>query len=84
MLPEESKVLEAKGAFNLQSEDLRSKLLGLYFDFVHPILPVIDPSDFLSRFDEYGPASISPLLLQSMFLAASNVGTLFRENNKIP
>jgi hypothetical protein len=74
--PEELACLEAKGAFSTETDDLRSELLHLFFDYVYPILPIIDPYDFYRRYDAGGAANISPLLLQSMFLAASNVGDL--------
>ncbi len=45
----------------------------MFFDHVYPILPVVDPVDFYRRYDAGGAASVSPLLLQTMFLAASNV-----------
>ncbi|EXJ54102.1 hypothetical protein A1O7_09439 [Cladophialophora yegresii CBS 114405] len=70
--PEELACLEAKGAFSTETDDLRDQLLSLFFDYVYPILPIIDPDDFYRRYDAGGAASISPLLLQSMFLAASN------------
>ncbi|OAG45470.1 hypothetical protein AYO21_00104 [Fonsecaea monophora] len=70
--PEEYACLQAKGAFSTESDDLRNELLGLFFDYVYPILPIIDPYDFRRRYEAGGIQSISPLLLQSMFLAASN------------
>ncbi|ETI19562.1 hypothetical protein G647_09396 [Cladophialophora carrionii CBS 160.54] len=70
--PEEIACLEAKGAFSTETDDLRDQLLSLFFDYVYPILPIIDPYDFYRRYDTGGAANISPLLLQSMFLAASN------------
>ncbi|KIW94791.1 uncharacterized protein Z519_04768 [Cladophialophora bantiana CBS 173.52] len=70
--PEEYACLQAKGAFSTESDDLRDELLSLFFDYVYPILPIVDPYDFRRRYDAGGVQSISPLLLQSMFLAASN------------
>jgi hypothetical protein len=75
--PEELACLEAKSAFSTETEDLRSELLSLFFDYVYPILPIVDPYDFFRRYDAGGAASVSSLLLQSMFLAASNVSQLF-------
>lgn len=71
--PEDYAFLQAKGAFNLESDDLRNELIALYFDHVHPILPVIEPYEFLHKFELEGPSHISALLLQSMFLVASSV-----------
>ncbi|OAP55050.1 hypothetical protein AYL99_10750 [Fonsecaea erecta] len=70
--PEEYACLQAKGAFSTESDDLRDELLGLFFDYVYPILPIVDPYDFRRRYEAGGVQSLSPLLLQSMFLAASN------------
>lgn len=72
--PEELACLQAKGAFSTESDELRNELLALFFDYVYPILPIVDPYEFYRRYDAGGTAGISPLLLQSMFLAASNVG----------
>lgn len=71
--PEEFACLEAKGTFSLESDEVRSELLALFFDYVYPILPIVDPVDFYRRYDAGGASSVSPLLLQTVFLAASNV-----------
>jgi hypothetical protein len=72
LAPEEVAFLEAKGAFSTEAPELRELLVSLFFDYVYPLLPVVDPHDFFRRYDG-GCKNISPLLLQSMFLAASNV-----------
>ena len=65
--------LRAVGAFDLETPELRSELIHLFFQYVYPTLPVIEPIDFLHRYETGGPACVNPLLLQSMFLAASSV-----------
>ncbi|KAJ9614202.1 hypothetical protein H2200_002338 [Cladophialophora chaetospira] len=70
--PEELACLKAKGAFSTETEELRTELLSLFFDYVYPILPIVEPHEFFRRYDAGGAENISPLLLQSMFLAASN------------
>lgn len=74
---EELACLKAKDAFSIESQELRDELLGVFFDFVYPVLPIVDPYDFYRRYDAGGATSISPLLLQSMFLAASNASLSF-------
>lgn len=80
---EELACLNAKDAFSIESEELRNELLGVFFRFVYPVLPIIDPYDFYRRYDAGSATNISPLLLQAMFLAASNasrslIRTFFR------
>ncbi|KIX08874.1 uncharacterized protein Z518_03531 [Rhinocladiella mackenziei CBS 650.93] len=59
----------AKDAFCIESDERRAELI---LDNVHPVLPVLDPYDFLRQYELEGPSRTSPLLLQSMFLAASS------------
>lgn len=71
--PEDYAFLQAKGAFELECEELRNELIDLYFDRVYPILPIIDPTEFLEKYELQGPSNLSALLLQSIFFAASSV-----------
>ena len=58
------------GRFELPGPDVCGTLLEMFFTRVHPILPVIDRSDFLGRY--YGVDNLPPLiLLFSVFLSAS-------------
>jgi hypothetical protein len=57
----------------VETPELRSELINLFFQYVHPTLPVVEPTDFFHRYETGGPACVNPLLLQSMFLAASTV-----------
>jgi hypothetical protein len=65
--------LNAKGALQMPSPELCMKLLESYFLYVHPMLPVVEIVSFWKQFDLQQPRAVSMLLLQSMFLAASNV-----------
>ncbi|KAK4938335.1 hypothetical protein LTR10_021219 [Elasticomyces elasticus] len=47
-------------------------LIRDYFKHVHPLLPIIDASLFLSQYVSKGVSSINLLLLWSVFLAAAN------------
>lgn len=53
------------------AEDVCKDLLGCYFRYVHPFLPVVDATIFLPRSDS--PRKRSPLLRWSMMFAAANV-----------
>jgi hypothetical protein len=51
------------------------ELLRLFFHYVHPFLPVVDPHEVLHRYQE-GLDSISSLLLWSIFFAAANFASV--------
>lgn len=65
--------LQSKGAFDLPSIDVCDCLIRAYFEHVHPLLPIIDASHFLSQYTLKGASSMNLLLLWSVFLAAANV-----------
>jgi hypothetical protein len=71
--PDDYAFLQAKGAFDIESDELRGELIALYFEYAHPMLPVVDPAAFFRQYELEGPARVSALLLQSMFLVASSV-----------
>jgi hypothetical protein len=71
--PEETSYLKARGAFDLQSFDLRRELISCFFDYVYPLCPIIDPCDFWQVYNPDDPDTTSLLLLQSMYVAACNV-----------
>ncbi|KAJ5964124.1 uncharacterized protein N7479_004000, partial [Penicillium vulpinum] len=73
---EELSYLEAKGAFLLPSPEMCEELIRCYFEFVHPLLPVVQVTNFLKSYRAGEMASQSLLLLQSMFFAASNFVSL--------
>ncbi|OAL30558.1 hypothetical protein AYO22_01510 [Fonsecaea multimorphosa] len=64
--------LQSKGAFDLPSIDVCDSLIRAYFEHVHPLLPIIDASHFLSQYTLKGASSMNLLLLWSVFLAAAN------------
>ncbi|OQV03234.1 Fungal specific transcription factor domain-containing protein [Cladophialophora immunda] len=70
--PDDYAFLQAKGAFDIESDELRGELITRYFEYAHPLLPVIDPSTFFRQYELEGPTRVSALLLQSMFLVASS------------
>ncbi|KAJ3543111.1 hypothetical protein NM208_g3747 [Fusarium decemcellulare] len=62
--------LRAIECFKLPSPSRCAELLEIFFSYVHPMMPVIDRRDFLSRY--YGgdePPSL--IILHAVFLAAS-------------
>ncbi len=71
--PDDYAFLQAKGAFDIESDELRGELIARYFEFAHPMLPVVDPAAFFRQYELEGPTRVSTLLLQSMFLVASSV-----------
>ena len=65
--------LNAKGSFLLPPEELLEQLIQSYFNYVHPLLPVVEPTIFFSQYRANGSLGVSLLLIQSMLFAASNV-----------
>lgn len=66
--------LRSLGCFNMPKADRMGYLLDIYFSRVHPILPILDKGELLSKI--YGIGEPPPLvLLQAMFLAASRYAT---------
>lgn len=62
--------LKAIGCFRIPSPARCAELLEIFFSFVHPMVPIVDRRDFLSRY--YGgdkPPSL--VLLHAVFLSAS-------------
>lgn len=62
--------LKAIGCFRLHSPARCAELLEIFFSYVHPMVPIIDRRDFLSRY--YGgdkPPSL--VILHAIFLSAS-------------
>ncbi len=67
-------ILHQRGAFLLPPRALCDELIEAYFKWVHPIVPIINKTKFLLRYqDPKNPPSL--LLLQAMLLAGSRVCT---------
>lgn len=70
----EMNILTKRGAFLLPPRGLCDELVECFFQWVAPILPVINRGQFMKRYrDSKNPPSI--LLLQAMLLAGSRVCT---------
>ncbi|KAK1780137.1 fungal-specific transcription factor domain-containing protein [Copromyces sp. CBS 386.78] len=70
----EIEILHQRGAFLLPPRSLCDELIESYFQWVHPIVPVINRTKFMRQYrDPKNPPSL--LLLQAMLLAGSRVCT---------
>ncbi|KAI0222879.1 hypothetical protein L0F63_006315 [Massospora cicadina] len=61
------------GPFPFLTQELSLNLLKLYFELVHPALPILHPATFFQR---YNNNEIPPLLLFSMFSVVSKFSDL--------
>ncbi|KAK9480196.1 fungal-specific transcription factor domain-containing protein [Lipomyces japonicus] len=69
---EEIEILHRRGAFLLPPRDICDELVECFFDKIHPIVPLINRTQFMSRYnDSKNPPSL--LLLQSILLAGTRV-----------
>ena len=67
-------ILQQRGAFLLPPKGLCDELVDSFFQWVAPVVPVINKSRFMRRYkDPKNPPSV--LLLQAIFLAGSRVCT---------
>ena len=67
-------ILQQRGAFLLPPRTLCDELVEAYFEWVAPVVPVINKSRFMKRYrDPKNPPSL--LLLQAILLAGSRVCT---------
>ena len=65
-------ILQQRGAFLLPPKALCDELVESFFQWVAPVVPVINKSRFMRRYrDPKNPPSV--LLLQAIFLAGSRV-----------
>ena len=70
----EIEILHQRGAFLLPPRALCDELVGAYFKWVAPVVPVVSRSRFMRRYrDPKNPPSL--LLLQAILLAGSRVCT---------
>ncbi|KAG9505227.1 hypothetical protein J7337_002193 [Fusarium musae] len=63
--------LEAKGVFALPVTDICDKLIKGFFSHVHPWFPVIDATDFLTKYANGGPTNVDLVLLWAVLMAGS-------------
>ncbi|KAK9369216.1 fungal-specific transcription factor domain-containing protein [Lipomyces kononenkoae] len=70
--PEEIEMLNRRGAFLLPPRDICDELVNCFFTTIHPIVPMINRTQFMRRYnDPQNPPSL--LLLQSILLAGTRV-----------
>ncbi|KAK9348487.1 fungal-specific transcription factor domain-containing protein [Lipomyces starkeyi] len=70
--PEEIEMLNRRGAFLLPPRDICDELVECFFTTIHPIVPMINRTQFMRRYnDPKNPPSL--LLLQSILLAGTRV-----------
>ncbi|OLL21943.1 Cutinase transcription factor 1 alpha [Neolecta irregularis DAH-3] len=70
---EDMDILRLRGAFLLPPRELCDELVDCFFQRIHPILPIINRTDFMKRYGDLSANPPSLLLLQSIFLAGSRV-----------
>lgn len=68
----ELEILKLRGAFFLPPNDLALDLVNSYFDHVHPLMPVIDRTQFMQKFNDPND-SPSLILLQAVLLCGCRV-----------
>ncbi|KAG5790026.1 hypothetical protein H9Q69_010920 [Fusarium xylarioides] len=72
--PLEIRILQRRGAFVLPPKALCDNLIETFFSWVHPIVPVINRTKFMSQYrDPRNPPSI--LLMQCILLAGARIST---------
>ncbi|KAK9248777.1 fungal-specific transcription factor domain-containing protein [Lipomyces tetrasporus] len=70
--PEEIEMLNRRGAFLLPPRDICDELVKCFFTTIHPMVPMINRTQFMRRYnDSNNPPSL--LLLQSILLAGTRV-----------
>ncbi|SGZ52620.1 CIC11C00000003301 [Sungouiella intermedia] len=68
----ELEILKLRGAFLLPGVELAYDLIELYFEHVHPLMPVINREEFMRKFKDPDD-SPSLMLLQAVLLCGSRV-----------
>lgn len=77
--PLELEILTRRDAFGLPAKNVCDALLDIFFNWVAPILPVVNRHDFMKQYhDPYDGPSI--LLLQAILMVASR----FSEDHRCP
>ncbi|KAI1050991.1 hypothetical protein LB506_010816 [Fusarium annulatum] len=72
--PLETRILQRRGAFVLPPKSLCDDLIETFFAWVHPIVPVINRTKFMSQYrDPKRPPSM--LLIQCILLAGARIST---------
>ncbi|KAF5671388.1 C6 transcription factor [Fusarium denticulatum] len=69
--PEDLEYLRTKGVFSVPPKEPCDALICTYFLHVHPLLPILDATNFLTQFTQHGYESVNLLLLWSMILVAA-------------
>ncbi|KAK9326105.1 fungal-specific transcription factor domain-containing protein [Lipomyces orientalis] len=70
--PEEIEMLNRRGAFLLPPRDICDELVECFFTTIHPIVPMINRTQFMRQYnDPQNPPSL--LLLQSILLAGTRI-----------
>ncbi|KAF4966608.1 hypothetical protein FSARC_5728 [Fusarium sarcochroum] len=69
--PEDLEYLRIKGVFSVPPKEVCDALIRTYFFHVHPLLPILDATSFLTQFAQHGYESVNLLLLWSMVLVAA-------------
>jgi hypothetical protein len=71
--PDEVAYLEKKGALSLPKASLRSEMLRVYVEYVHPYMPLLDLHDFLMMIDrpDGSLGKVSLILFQAVMFAGS-------------
>ncbi|KAJ1336022.1 transcriptional regulatory protein AMDR [Microdochium nivale] len=68
----EMNILHQRNAFRLPPKDIRNELVAAFFRWVHPIVPVLNKTQFMAEYDDSSkPQSL--FLLQAILLAGSQV-----------
>lgn len=68
----ELEILKLRGAFLLPGSELAHDLIELYFEHVHPLMPVINRTEFMRKFNDPND-SPSLMLLQAVLLCGLRV-----------
>ena len=81
LAPEDLAYLKVKGCFSLPTES--RELIEAYFQFVHPLFPVLDGPSFLQEYARSGLTKTNLLLIWSMFsISASYIPSHSRRATK--